>query len=83
MLVVWSLSGLKRTKRGRVIIDEFSLREIYFLYGGRQVTDVEYGRPSGSHDEGRLFHRVVADRDDQIGTINRSMQIVAFRAVPM
>jgi hypothetical protein len=25
----------------------------------------------------------VADRDDQIGTINRSMQIVAFRAVPM
>ena len=34
--------------------------------------------PFGAHDEGRLLHRVVADRDDEIGPVDRLMDIVAL-----
>ena len=32
-----------------------------------------------AHQERRLLHGVVADRDDQIGAVDRVMNVVAFR----
>ena len=36
-------------------------------------------RPAGAHDEGRLLDRVVADRDDQVGLVDRPVDIVPLR----
>jgi hypothetical protein len=54
------------------------VREEHFLYGRRKVSDVQHGRPFGAHDEGRLLHRVVADCDDEIGLVDRLMDIIAL-----
>ena len=40
---------------------------------------MQHPRSVRAHQEGWFFHRVVADRDDQIGALDRIMDIVALR----
>ena len=61
------------------ITDHFGMREEHLLDGGRQVAHVQHGRSPRAHDEGRFLHRVVPDRNDQIGAVDRPMDVIAFR----
>ena len=54
------------------------MREVDLLDGRRQIADMEDPRSVRAHQEWRLLHRVVADRDDQIGAIDRVMHVVAL-----
>ena len=40
---------------------------------------MDHLRSALAHDEGRLLDRVVADRDDQIGPVDRPVDVVALR----
>ncbi len=75
----------EQPQRRAEITDHLGLREIHLLHARRLKADVHDLRTAGPHDERRLLDRVVADRDDQVGPIDRFVHIVAFRsaAVPM
>ena len=60
------------------IADELRMREEDFLHIRRQITDMQHDRSLGTHDERRLLHRIVTDGDDQIGAVDRLMNIVAL-----
>ena len=60
------------------VTDDLALREIDLLDVGRRVADVDHLRTLGAHDEGRLLDGIVADRDDQVGTVDRLMDIIAL-----
>ena len=60
------------------VAHHLALREVDLLDGGRRVADVDHLRPVRAHDEGRLLDGVVADRDDQVGLIDRLMDVVAL-----
>ena len=43
------------------------------------AADMDHLRPVVAHDEGRLLDGVVADRDDEIGLVDRLVDLVALR----
>ena len=45
----------------------------------RRVADVDHLGAAGSHDEGRLLDRVVADGDDQVGPVDCLVDVVPLR----
>src|SRR6202008_1740280 len=53
--------------------------EKHFLYGRRQITDMNDCRTVGPHEKGRFLNRVVANRQDQIGLGDGLVDIIAFR----
>ena len=69
----------EQRQAGADVADEFGLRKVHFLDRRRQIADVQHRRPVCAHEEGRLLHRVVADGDNQIRTVDRAMDIVALR----
>ena len=60
------------------VANHLALRKIDLLDGGRRVADMDHLRPLRAHDEGRLLDRVVADRDDQVGAVDRLVDVVAL-----
>ena len=47
--------------------------------GGGDIADIsDLGSGAGAHQERRLLHGVVSDRDDEIGALDRIMDIVAL-----
>src|SRR3954462_270722 len=60
------------------IADHFALRKVDPLYIGRRVADVNYLRTFRAHDEWRFFDGVVTNGDNQIGPVNRFMNVVAL-----
>jgi len=54
------------------------MREKDFFDGRREVTDMDHRGTTWAHEKGRFFHCVVANRDDQIGSVNGLMNVVAF-----
>ena len=63
------------------IADQFGVRIKHLLDMGGGVADMDHPGTAGraAHQERRLLHRVVTDRDDQIGAVDRVMNVVAFR----
>ena len=60
------------------VADHLGMREVDLLDVGRRVADVDHLRPVRPHDERRLLDRVVADRDDQVGLVDRLVDVVAL-----
>ncbi len=55
------------------------MREVHLLDSGGKIADMQDPRSARAHQERRLLHRIVADRDDQIGPLDRIVDIVALR----
>ena len=53
--------------------------EVNLLHISRRITDMNHRRPTRTHDERRLLHRIMTDRNNQIRLINRRMHIIALR----
>src|SRR5699024_10239384 len=60
----------------RQVPDDLELREIHLLDDGGTVPDVDDGRPGLIHRERRLLGRIVTDGDDDVGRIDRVVDIV-------
>lgn len=60
------------------IADHFALRKVDPLHVGRRVADVDDLRTFGAHDEGRLFDGVVTYGNNQIGSVDRFMNVIAL-----
>ena len=67
--------GQQRQARADVA-HHLGMREVDLLDIGRRVADVDHLRPVRAHEERRLLDRVVADRDDQVGPVDRLVHIV-------
>jgi hypothetical protein len=52
------------------------MREVHLLDRGGQITHMQDPRSALAHQERRFFHRIVADRDDQVGAVNRLVNMV-------
>ncbi len=63
---------------GADVADKLRLGKEHFLDRRRQIADMQHRRPVRPHEERRLLHRVMADRDDEIGPVDRPMDIVAL-----
>ena len=61
------------------VADDLGMREVDLLDLRRRVADMDHLRPLRAHDEGRLLDRVVADGDDQVGAVDRLVDVVALR----
>ncbi len=60
------------------IADEFCIREEHLLDRRGKIAHMQNLRSARTHEEGRLLNRVVADRDDQVGAIDRVVNIVTL-----
>jgi hypothetical protein len=60
------------------IPDKLRMREVHLLDRGGQITHMQDPRSARPHQERRFLHRIVADRDDQIGAIDRLVNMVAL-----
>ena len=60
------------------IANHFALRKVNPLHVGRRVADVDHLGTLRAHDEWRFLDRIVADGDDQIGTIDGFVHVVTF-----
>src|ERR1700754_5316431 len=60
------------------VANDLALRKVDPLDIGGRVADMDHLRALRAHDEGRLLDRVVTDGDDQVGTIDGLMNIVAL-----
>ena len=69
--------GQEREARA-YIANELCVREVHLLHTGGKIAHVQDLRPPRAHDEGRLLDGIVADGDDQIGAIDRLVNMVAF-----
>ena len=58
--------------------DHLALREIDLLDRRRRVADVDHLRARGPHDERRLLDGVVANSEDEVGAVDRLVNIVAL-----
>ena len=61
------------------VADHLRVGKVDLLHIGRREADVDDLRPARPHDEGRLLHRVVTDRDDQVGLVDRLVNVVPLR----
>ena len=61
------------------VADDLELREVDLIDFSRLVIDMDDGLPARLHEEGRLLHHVVTDIDDQIGLLDRAVNIIARR----
>ena len=61
------------------VADDFELREVDLIDFSRLVIDMDDGLTVRLHEEGRLLHHVVTDIDDQIGLLDRAVNIIARR----
>ena len=61
------------------VADELRLRKKHLLDRRREIADMQHRRSVRPHEERRLLNRVVADRNDEIGPIDRPMHVIALR----
>ena len=59
------------------IADHFDLWEVDRVHLGGVEVDVNHFGTAGAHEEGRLFHHVVAHVDDQVGLVDGAVYKVA------
>ena len=64
---------------GTDIAHHFGMREVDLFDIGRRIADMDHLRPVRPHQERRLLDRVVTDRDDQVGPVDRLVDIVPLR----
>ena len=60
------------------VADDLGVREVHLLDLGRRVADVDDRRTARAHQERRLLDRVVPDREDQVGPVDRLVDVVAL-----
>ncbi len=61
------------------VADHLGLREKHLLDRGGKSANVQDRGAFRPHEERRLFDSVVTDRDDEVGAIDRPMDIILFR----
>ena len=61
------------------IADDLGMGKKHLLDRRRHIADMDHLGPVRAHDERRLLDRVVADREDQIGLVDRLVDIVPLR----
>lgn len=61
------------------IADDLRLREVYLFHRRRRGADMDHLRSITAHQERRLLDGVVADRNDQIGLVDRLMNPIPLR----
>jgi len=69
----------QRRKAQADVAEDLGLRKIHLLHRRRRRADMDHLRPVMAHQERRLFDGVVADREDQIGAIDRLVNPVPLR----
>src|SRR5207253_8123877 len=60
------------------IADNFALWKVNPLDIGGRVADMDHLRTFRAHNEGRLLDRIVPDGDDQVGSIDGFVDVVAL-----
>ena len=61
------------------VADDLGMGEVDLLDVRRRVADMDHLRPLRAHDEGRLLDRVVPDGDDEVGLVDRLVDVVPLR----
>ena len=74
------LETLAKQREARAnIAYELRMREVDLLDCRGEIPHMQHRRSVRPHEEGRFLDGVVTDGNDQIGAINRVVDIVAFR----
>src|SRR5207245_165093 len=76
--VGWSIAAIMAEGRPADIAHELRIREKHLLDRRGKIAHMENLRSVRTHQERRLLHRVVADGDDQIGPVDRAMNIISL-----
>ena len=69
----------QQRQTGTDIAHQFGVREVDLFDIGRRIADVDHLRPVRPHQERRLLDRVVTDRDDQVGPVDRLVDVIPLR----
>jgi len=67
----------QQREAGTDIADHFRVGEIHLLDAGGGKADMDHFRTVRAHDEWWFLHRVVPDRNDEIGMVDGAVHVIA------
>ena len=76
-MFLWLQAFLELPQAVGDVAHHFDLREVHRIHLGGVEVDVNHFGATGAHEEGRLFHHVVAHVDDQVGLVDGAVYEVA------